>query len=94
MENPYQDTKDLSAWKWMMKHHKKGIILSFLFIGIFMVAPWIGPYKVEQLWLALLITGCMTALNFLATWLHPYLIYKRNLKNWKRWEYNHNKKDK
>lgn len=73
MKNPYQDAKDLSAWKWMMKYHKKKMIFSFLFISIFMVAPWVGQYRIEETWLALLITGCATILNFLSTWLQPYL---------------------
>lgn len=88
MVNPYNDAKELSAWKWMMKYHIKQMVFTFLFIGMFMVAPWVGKWRVEETWLAILITACATILNVLATWLHPYLIYRDNLKGWYRWERN------
>ncbi len=89
MENPYKDVKELGMRKWILKKHGKGMILTFLFISIFMVAPWIGQFRIEETWLRLLISGLMLGLNILATFIHPWTIYKKNIRNYDRWRKNH-----
>jgi hypothetical protein len=99
MQNPYQDAKDLGAWKWMLKYHKRKMLFSFLFIMIFIVAPWVGQWRIDELWLRLLISGSMLILNFVATIVHPWTIYRDNIKAYHRWQKNYeagmfDKKDK
>lgn len=91
MVNPYNDAKVLGAWKWMFKYHIKRMILSFLFLSIFIVAPLVGPYRIEETWLALLISGIGVMLNLFATFVQPYLIYLDSLRSWKQWKDNYDK---
>ncbi|CAG7580822.1 MAG: hypothetical protein SLAVMIC_00568 [uncultured marine phage] len=88
-ENPYKEVKEISAWKWMIKHHSKRMIFSFLFLSIFMVAPWVGRYAIEEMWLRLLISGISLALNFVSTIIYPYTIYRGLHKSHDRWQKNY-----
>ena len=87
-QNPYSDSKELSALGWMKKYHGKKMLFSFIFISIFMVAPWLTELETN---LSIWITIAMTLLNFVSTILHPYLIYKRNTELYDNWERRYNK---
>ena len=88
-ENPYKEVEEMGAWKWMTKYHGKKMIFAFLFTSMFIVAPWVSKWRVEELWLRLLISGCALVINFLATFLHPYMIYRDLKKSHKRWQENY-----
>lgn len=89
--NPYNDAKELTSWQWMWKYHKRKMIFSFCFISMFIIAPHVGQWRIDEPWLRWLISGSMMVLNVVSTWLQPYTIYRKNLKGWYRWEDNFNK---
>jgi hypothetical protein len=92
MENPHKEAKNTPAFKWVIKNHKGQMIGSFLFLMIFILAPHFGEWRIENDVLRWSISIIMMCLNFVATFLHPYLIYKKVVKEYHRWEENHGKK--
>ena len=85
-ENPYKEFKNTTALKWMIKNKGKQMIFTFLFVLMFILVPWIGPWRIEEIGLRLLISGVMVVINFLITFLHPYLVYRDCVSTYKRWE--------
>lgn len=89
MENPYKDAYELSAIKWMWKYHKRYMVFSFLFISMFVVFPHIGQWRIDDPVLRWSISCGAMALQFVASFLHPWKIYRKNLKGYHRWQKNY-----
>jgi hypothetical protein len=85
-KNPYQDAKDLSPFRWMIRNEGKKMIFSFLFTMIFIVMPWVGQWYIETNWVRYTVSGSGVLINFLATFLHPYLTWRDAYKLYKSWD--------
>lgn len=86
MENPNKDAFELSAWKWMMKYHKKEIIFLTMLGLVFIVVPLFseGPLKLISI-IGILWTG-------VGVYYRNYSLYKTNLGLYHRWENSYGKK--
>lgn len=89
--NPNIEIEKLSMIQWIWKYCKKQMIFTFLFTCIFIFAPWTGMYYVEQTSLRWLISSIGIAINFVATFLHPYFTYRSAKYNYEIWNKNNEK---
>jgi hypothetical protein len=92
MENPHKEAKNTPLLKWMWSNHGLQMVGSFLFLMMFILAPHFGQWRIENDILRWSISIIMIGLNFVATFLHPYLTYKNVIRQYHRWEKNHGSK--